>query len=178
MGGSLRMNAGAMGGWIFDLVSSVRFVKLDGSIVDAKAKDLNVGYRHCRELENSIAIDVVMQSKASGHKEADLRLAIDVYQSKRKESQPREPSAGCIFKNPEGDSAGRLIEDLGLKGTAIGGAEISQVHGNFIINRGGASSEDVIELVNLVRREAKEKRRVVLEPEAILYGNDWSEFLL
>ena len=103
-----------------------------------------------------------------------LRLAIDVYQSKRKESQPREPSAGCIFKNPEGDSAGRLIEDLGLKGTAIGGAEISQVHGNFIINRGGASSEDVIELVNLVRREAKEKRRVVLEPEAILYGNDWS----
>ena len=119
-----------------------------------------------------------MQSKASGQKEADLRRAIDVYQSKRKESQPREPSAGCIFKNPEGDSAGRLIEDLGLKGTAIGGAEISQVHGNFIINRGGASSEDVIELVNLVRREAKEKRRVVLEPEAILYGNDWSEFLL
>ncbi len=178
VGGSLRMNAGAMGGWIFDLVSSVRFVKLDGSIVDAKAEDLKVGYRHCRELENSIAIEVVMQSKASGHKEADLRLAIDVYQSKRKESQPREPSAGCIFKNPEGDSAGRLIEDLGLKGTAIGGAEISQVHGNFIINRGGASSEDVIELVNLVRREAKEKRRVVLEPEAILYGNDWSEFLL
>ena len=178
VGGSLRMNAGAMGGWIFDLVSSVRFAKLDGSIVEAKAEDLTVGYRHCRELENSIAIDVVMQSKASGQKETDLRRAIDVYQSKRKESQPREPSAGCIFKNPEGDSAGRLIEDLGLKGTAIGGAEISQVHGNFIINRGGASSEDVIELVKLVLREVKEKRRVVLEPEALLYGNDWSEFLV
>ena len=178
VGGSLRMNAGAMGGWIFDLVSSVRFAKLDGSIVEAKAEDLTVGYRHCLELENSIAIDVVMQSKASGQKEADLRRAIDVYQSKRKESQPREPSAGCIFKNPEGDSAGRLIEELGLKGTSIGGAEISQVHGNFIINRGGASSEDVIELVKLVRREAMEKRRVVLEPEALLYGNDWSHFLV
>ena len=177
VGGSLRMNAGAMGGWIFDLVSSVRFAKLDGSIVEANAEDLTVGYRHCRELEDSIAIDVVMRSKASGQKEADLRRAIDVYQSKRKESQPREPSAGCIFKNPEGDSAGRLIEDLGLKGTVVGGAEISQIHGNFIINRGGASSEDVIELVKLVRREAKEKRRVVLEPEALLYGTDWSEFL-
>ena len=177
VGGSLRMNAGAMGGWIFDLVSSVRFAKLDGSVVEANAEDLTVGYRHCRELEGSIAIDVVMRSKASGQNELDLRRAIDVYQSKRKESQPREPSAGCIFKNPEGDSAGRLIEDLGLKGTVVGGAEISQIHGNFIINRGGASSEDVIELVKLVRREAKEKRRVVLEPEALLYGNQWSKFL-
>ena len=177
VGGSLRMNAGAMGGWIFDLVSSVRFAKLDGSIVEANAEELTVGYRHCRELENAIAIDVVMDSKATGRSEMDLRRAIDVYQSKRKESQPREPSAGCIFKNPEGDSAGRLIEDLGLKGTVIGGAEISRIHGNFFINRGGASSDDVIELVKLVRREAKEKRRVELQPEALLYGNSWDNFL-
>ena len=177
VGGSLRMNAGAMGGWIFDLVSSVRFAKLDGSIIEASAEELTVGYRHCRELEDAIAIDVVMESKATGRNEMDLRRAIDVYQSKRKESQPREPSAGCIFKNPEGDSAGRLIEDLGLKGTVIGGAEISRIHGNFIINRGGASSDDVIELVKLVRREAKEKRRVELQPEALLYGNSWDTFL-
>lgn len=171
------MNAGAMGGWIFDLVSRVRFAKLDGSIVEASAEELTVGYRHCRELEESIAIDVVMESKASGRDELELRRAIDVYQSKRKESQPREPSAGCIFKNPEGDSAGRLIEDLGLKGTVIGGAEISRIHGNFIINRGGATSNDVIELIKLVRREAKDKRRVELEPEALLYGNSWGRFL-
>ena len=177
VGGSLRMNAGAMGGWIFDLVSRVRFAKLDGSIVEASAEELTVGYRHCRELEESIAIDVVMESKASGRDELELRRAIDVYQSKRKESQPREPSAGCIFKNPEGDSAGRLIEDLGLKGTVIGGAEISRIHGNFIINRGGATSNDVIELIKLVRREAKDKRSVELEPEALLYGNSWGRFL-
>lgn len=177
VGGSLRMNAGAMGGWIFDLVSSVRFARLDGSIIEASADELTVGYRHCRELEDAIAIDVVMESKATGRNEMDLRRAIDVYQSKRKESQPREPSAGCIFKNPEGDSAGRLIEDLGLKGTVVGGAEISRIHGNFIINRGGASSDDVIELVKLVRREAKEKRRVELQPEALLYGNNWDTFL-
>ena len=118
-----------------------------------------------------------MKPKSSGQNVLDLRRAIDVYQSKRKESQPREPSAGCIFKNPEGDSAGRIIEELGLKGTAIGGAEISRVHGNFIVNRGGASSDDVIELVKLVRREALAKRRVELQPEALLYGNSWEEAL-
>ena len=177
VGGSLRMNAGAMGGWIFDLVRRVRFAKLDGSIIEAGVEELTVGYRHCRELENAIAIDVVMKPKSSGQNVLDLRRAIDVYQSKRKESQPREPSAGCIFKNPEGDSAGRIIEELGLKGTAIGGAEISRVHGNFIVNRGGASSDDVIELVKLVRREALAKRRVELQPEALLYGNSWEEAL-
>ena len=177
VGGSLRMNAGAMGGWIFDLVRRVRFAKLDGSIIEAGVEELTVGYRHCRDLENAIAIDVVMKPKSSGQNVLDLRRAIDVYQSKRKESQPREPSAGCIFKNPEGDSAGRIIEELGLKGTAIGGAEISRVHGNFIVNRGGASSDDVIELVKLVRREALAKRRVELQPEALLYGNSWEEAL-
>lgn len=177
VGGALRMNAGAMGGWMFDVVKSVRFVTLEGELVESKTENLTVGYRHCRELEKAIALDAVLSAKAVGQEEAELRKAIDVYQSKRKESQPREPSAGCIFKNPEGASAGQLIDELGLKGTAIGGAEISKVHGNFIINRGGATSEDVIELVRLVRRVAKARRSIELEPEALLYGEEWKEVL-
>ncbi len=177
VGGALRMNAGAMGGWMFDVVESVRFVTLDGRLMEADATELSVGYRHCRELESAIALDAVLAAKAVGQEETELRKAIDVYQSKRKESQPREPSAGCIFKNPDGGSAGQLIDELGLKGTAIGGAEISQVHGNFIVNKGGARSEDVIELVRLVRREAKKRRSIDLEPEALLYGAKWKDVL-
>ena len=177
VGGALRMNAGAMGGWMFDVVKSVRFAHLDGTLVEANASELSVGYRHCRELKGAIALDAVLVASSVGQKEVELRKAIDVYQSKRKESQPREPSAGCIFKNPEGASAGQLIDELGLKGTAIGGAEISPVHGNFIVNRGGATSEDVIELVRLVRRVAKSRRSIDLEPEALLYGSDWKDVL-
>ena len=173
VGGALRMNAGAMGGWMFDVVESVRFATLEGDVIEAKTTDLEVGYRHCLELKTAIALDAVLKSTAVGQSEVALRAAIDVYQSKRKESQPREPSAGCIFKNPENESAGRLIEELGLKGTVIGGAEISETHGNFIINRGGATSRDVIELVKLARRVAKDRRSIELEPEALLYGGQW-----
>ncbi|MBT3481479.1 MAG: UDP-N-acetylmuramate dehydrogenase [Opitutales bacterium] len=177
VGGALRMNAGAMGGWMFDVVESVRFATLDGNVIEASSAELEVGYRHCRELKTAIALDAVLKSTAIGQSETALREAIDVYQSKRKESQPREPSAGCIFKNPENESAGRLIEELGLKGTVVGGAEISETHGNFIINRGCATSGDVIELVKLARRVAMDRRSIELEPEALLYGGQWKEAL-
>ncbi len=177
VGGALRMNAGAMGGWMFDVVESVTFLTKDGAIHEAPSAELNVGYRRCDELVDAIAIEAVLVSVESGHKQDDLRRSIDVYQQKRKESQPRDPSAGCIFKNPGQDSAGRIIEELGLKGAAVGGAEISQVHGNFIVNTGGAKSEDVIELVKLVRREALNRMQVELEPEALLYGQEWKDAL-
>lgn len=177
LGGVLRMNAGAMGGWVFDVVESIRYLTLDGELIEATRDELNVGYRYCEQLRNAIAVDAVLVSKSENVSRAAIRQTIDVYQNKRKESQPREPSAGCIFKNPEGDAAGRLIQELGLKGTVVGGAEVSAVHGNFIINRGGASSADVIELVKLIRRIVKERRGIDLHPEALLYGAKWEEVL-
>ncbi len=177
LGGVLRMNAGAMGGWVFDVVESVRYVTLSGELLEAKKGDLDFGYRYCRELESAIAIDAVFVSKKSDARQTDIRRTIDTYQNKRKESQPREPSAGCIFKNPEGDSAGRLIDELGLKGAVVGGTEISHVHGNFIINRGGASSADVIELVKFARKVARERKGVELHPEVLLFGSSWEEAL-
>ena len=100
-----------------------------------------------------------------------------MYQKKRVESQPREPSAGCIFKNPPGNSAGRLIDESGLKGERVGDAEVSAVHANFIVNRGHATSADIIALVRKVRARVKDARGVDLEPEVLLYGQEWRDVL-
>jgi len=102
---------------------------------------------------------------------------MDVYKKKRQESQPREPSAGCIFKNPTGNSAGRLIDESGLKGERVGDAEVSTVHANFIVNRGNASGADVLELVRRVRARVRQVKGVELEPEVLLYGKKWKDVL-
>ncbi len=177
VGGVLRMNAGAMGGWAFDVVESVRYVTLAGEIRERCRASLEFGYRYCRELEQAIAVEAVLRSEKGRESQEELRGRIESYQNRRRESQPREPSAGCIFKNPDGDSAGRVIDGLGLKGTVVGGAEISLTHGNFIINRGGATAADVIELTRLARTVARERRGIDLHPEAMLFGSSWEKAL-
>lgn len=176
VGGALRMNAGAMGGWMFDVVEEVAVIAMDGSARTWTKAELHYGYRHCVELEHAVAVGAVLKPQAVSEAESVGRQ-IDVYRSKRQESQPREPSAGCIFKNPDGDSAGRLIEACGLKGTRIGDAEVSTVHGNFIINRGAASSAEVIALVRRVRREVHTQTGIELQPEVLLYGATWEELI-
>ena len=137
---------------------------------------MHVEYRSCAELRDAIAIGAVLLVR-SREETAAIRARLAAYQEKRQASQPREPSAGCVFKNPPGDSAGRIIDELGLKGLRIGDAEVSTVHGNFIINRGHATGADVIALVRRVRDEVRERRRIDLEPEVLLYGGTWNEFL-
>jgi len=179
LGGSLRMNAGAMGGWIFDVVESVDFVTLAGERRSLPRSAMHVDYRHCAELENAIALGAVLRPPGGDtiRPSADIHQQIDVYRDKRRKTQPREPSAGCIFKNPSGDSAGRLIDAAGLKGIREGDAEVSPVHANFIVNHGRARAADVIALVRRVRAEVESKHGVRLEPEVLLYGRDWKEFL-
>ncbi len=178
LGGSLRMNAGAMGGWMFDVVESVDFVTLAGERRTLPKSAMHVDYRHCAELESAIALGAVLLPPAAGAKSsADINQQIDAYRDKRRKSQPREPSAGCIFKNPQGDSAGRLIDAAGLKGSRVGDAEVSPVHANFIVNHDHARAADVIALVRRVRAEVEQKHGVRLEPEVLLYGRDWKEFL-
>lgn len=176
VGGALRMNAGAMGGWMFDVVEEVRLMSLQGEIRTMRKADLHVDYRHCAELHEAIALGAWLRPAAGGEA-ADIRRQIDVYQRKRVESQPREPSAGCIFKNPPGGSAGRLIDESGLKGARVGDAEISTVHANFIVNRGHATSADIIALVKQVRARVKSAKGVELEPEVLLYGQEWRDVL-
>lgn len=178
VGGALRMNAGAMGGWMFDVVEEVRVMARDGAVRTYRKAEMKVDYRHCAELEAAIALEAVLRpARVAPGEDETIRRQIDAYRDKRHQSQPREPSAGCMFKNPPGDSAGRLIDAAGLKGERVGGAEVSTVHANFIINRGGATSADVITLVRRVRERVQGASGVTLEPEVLLYGGDWRKEL-
>jgi len=111
----------------------------------------------------------------SDHK--DIRSAIELLAQKRRASQPREASAGCIFKNPEEKSAGWLIENSGMKGQRVVNAVVSDVHANFIVNEGGATAEDVISLMQKVRKRVQEEAQVNLEPEVGLLGKKWNDQL-
>ena len=176
VGGALRMNAGAMGGWMFDVVDEVHLMSMQGEVRVMKKAEMHVDYRHCGELQDAIALGAFLKPAASADS-TDIRRQIDTNQKKRVESQPREPSAGCIFKNPTGTSAGRLIDELGLKGERVGDAEVSPVHANFIVNRGHATSADIIGLVKKIRARVKSARGIDLEPEVLLYGQEWRDVL-
>jgi UDP-N-acetylenolpyruvoylglucosamine reductase len=165
-----------MGGWIFDVVEEVQLMTAEGELKTLRRSEMHVEYRHCAELHQAIALGALLKPAGPGASESISRQ-IDQYRRKRHESQPREPSAGCIFKNPPGDSAGRLIDASGLKGERVGDAEVSPVHANFIINRGEATSADVIELIRKVRARVRRIQGVDLEPEVLLYGRDWKDAL-
>jgi UDP-N-acetylenolpyruvoylglucosamine reductase len=170
------MNAGAMGGWMFDVVDEVLLMTGDGEERRMARAEMHVDYRHCAELQDAFALGAMLRPAAKSAAD-EIGRQIDVYRDKRQKSQPREPSAGCIFKNPPGDSAGKLIDESGLKGERVGDAEVSTVHANFIVNRGHATSADVIELVRRVRAGVEQAKGVRLEPEVLLYGKEWREVL-
>jgi UDP-N-acetylenolpyruvoylglucosamine reductase len=176
VGGALRMNAGAMGGWMFDVVDEVQVMSLEGEAKTLAKAAMHVDYRHCAELHHAIALGALLRPASQADADAIARQ-IDVYRRKRHETQPREPSAGCIFKNPPGNSAGRLIDECGLKGERVGDAEVSAVHANFIVNRGRASGADVLELVRRVRARVRQVKGVDLQPEVLLYGKRWEDVL-
>jgi UDP-N-acetylenolpyruvoylglucosamine reductase len=170
VGGALRMNAGAMGTCMFQVVQTVRFMEFDGSIGELPASELKAGYRACAGLRTRIALGAVLKGQAAAVAEIEERT--QEYNRKRWSTQPAAPSAGCVFKNPASIAAGRLIQELGLKGTCMGGAVISEVHGNFIVNKGGASAQDVLGLIALVRDKARAMRGIELETELQIVGED------
>jgi UDP-N-acetylenolpyruvoylglucosamine reductase len=176
LGGALRMNAGAMGGWMFDVVEEVQLITLDGDVRTLPKAALHVAYRECAELSQAVALGALLRPAAQSEAEAISRQ-IDVYRRKRHETQPREPSAGCVFKNPPGTSAGKLIDESGLKGARVGDAEVSPVHANFIVNRGEARASEVLALVRRVRARVREAKGIELQPEVLLFGRAWEDVL-
>lgn len=176
VGGALRMNAGAMGSWMFDVVERVQFIDEFGKYQDLPKAAFHFGYRKVEEISRGIALGAILSSVDS-ESESSIRDRIDTYSSSRKESQPRGASAGCIFKNPEGNYAGKLIDEYGIKGMRVGAAEVSDVHGNFIVNHGGATAADVIELVKQIRARVKTESGYILEPEVLLVGQSWDDVL-
>lgn len=176
LGGALRMNAGAMGWETFDVVEWVSFLMPDGKIKEILGTDLNVGYRYCREAYDGIALRALLKSDGkSSHR--SIRNAIEKLAKRRRVTQPREASAGCIFRNPDEVSAGLLIEQAGLKGSREGGAIISKKHANFILNQGDATADEIISLIQRVRDRVRESNGLVLEPEVTLMGKSWNEYL-
>jgi UDP-N-acetylenolpyruvoylglucosamine reductase len=170
IGGGLRMNAGAMGSALFDVVESVRFMDANGEAHEESGHKLAPEYRSCPLLKTNIALAATLKGKPGKREEIEQRM--NACSQKRWGSQPAAPSAGCIFKNSITVPSGRLIEELGLKGTRRGGAVISDVHGNFIVNDGNASARDVLELIDLIKERAHAERGIDLHTEVQIVGEE------
>jgi UDP-N-acetylmuramate--alanine ligase len=170
VGGALRMNAGAMGRQTFDVVEWVRYVSFTGEIYDAEASTLPVTYRNCPIFANHVALSAILRAEKTPRATIDAKLR--AFERKRWSSQPARPSAGCIFKNPESMPAGKLIEEVGLKGASVGRARVSTAHGNFIINEGGASASDVLQLMAMIRERIRRERGIELVNEVMILGKD------
>lgn len=171
LGGALRMNAGAMGGWTFDRVERLRCLSPLAELRDLPVAEVPFTYRSCPLLTSHIALGATLRGSSESAEAVKTRM--DGYSQKRWDSQPNQPSAGCTFKNPLPTlPAGRLIDELGLKGTRVGDAMVSDVHANFFVNLGKATARNVLDLIELVRARAREARGVELETEVEIVGED------
>ena len=168
VGGCLVMNAGTRLGEMKDSVKAVRLVNMKGDVMDLPAASIPFEYRRAR-LPKGIVVGVWLQLRQGIR--AEIEKVVKDYLHYRRDTQPLAmPSAGCVFKNPPNDSAGRLLEATGLKGLRVGDAEVSTKHGNFIINRGHATAADVIGLIGIVRRTIKHKAGLRLDLELKIVG--------
>jgi UDP-N-acetylenolpyruvoylglucosamine reductase len=157
-----------MGGWMFDVVESIRYMDRAGQAHEEAAAKVKVEYRSCPLLKDHIALGAVLKAHPATREVVEKRMK--TFSEKRWESQPAASSAGCIFKNPAAIPAGRLIDELGLKGTRVGDAMVSPEHANFIVNQGNASAKDVLELIEIIRQRARAERGIELETEVEIIG--------
>jgi UDP-N-acetylenolpyruvoylglucosamine reductase len=170
MGGALRMNAGAMGSSVFELVESVRFMDADGEIEEQTAAEIPVEYRSCPLFKTRIALAAMLRGRPADARGIEQKMK-ECFE-KRRNSQPAAASAGCIFKNSATISTGRLVEELGLKGARVGGAVISEEHGNFIVNDRHATARDIMKLMERVKETALQRRAIELQTEVQIVGED------
>lgn len=164
-GGGAFMNAGAYGGEMKDVLFKCTHIDENGNMGQLENENLRLSYRHSAYYENNCIITGLYLKLKKGNK-ADIKEKMDELISRRRDKQPLEyPSAGSTFKRPEGYFAGALIEECGLRGKCVGGAQISEKHCGFVINKGGATCKDVLELCRLCSDTVLEKKGVKLEME-------------
>ncbi len=168
LGGAVYMNAGAYGGEMKDVLTEVTHLTPDMRVETISAKDADLSYRHSVYKSNGcIILGGKLRLKPDTHESIKARM--DDFLGRRKDKQPLEyPSAGSTFKRPEGYFAGALIEQCSLKGKSVGGAQVSEKHAGFVINKGGATSTDILNLIDLVAETVKAETGVTLEPEVIV----------
>lgn len=171
-GGALYMNAGAYGGQMADVIESAECLTASGEIKTLKKEDMRLGYRSSVFKKGGLIIISLTLALKKGDK-AEIKAEMDELLNRRKQKQPLEyPSAGSTFKRPEGYFAGALIEKNGLKGLSVGGAQVSEKHAGFVINRGGATAADVKALIGKIQKKVFENDGVMLEPEVIFTGRN------
>lgn len=171
IGGAVYMNAGSFGVEIKDVIVSVAVMNMHGDIVILDRDEIGFSYRRSNLPEGSIILSANIMLKRDNPDDVARRTR--EFLKKKSSTQPLgEPSAGCIFKNPEGDAAGRLIELAGYKGMKKGDVEVSRVHANYFINRGRATCRDFIELMETVKAGVREYSGIELEPEIKIIGKE------
>lgn len=169
VGGALRGNAGTNAGWVSDRLRDVVAVLRDGALARLAKEDLGFAYRRAALPAGAVITEATFELERGDP--AAIRRAISKLLVARNQSQPVESrSAGCMFKNPPGDSAGRLVDAAGMKGARVGDAVVSPVHANFIVNQGRARAADVLGLVEAVRDRVREHAGVTLELEVQIVG--------
>lgn len=172
LGGALAMNAGAYGGEMKDVVTWVDVLDSAGELRRHTCEEMGFSYRHSI-LQDTGGLAVRARMRLAFGDRASIEARMRELNEQRQSKQPLSlPSAGSVFKRPPGHYAGPLIESSGLKGTRVGGAEVSTLHANFIVNIGGATASDVLALIERVRRTVHEHSGVWLEPEIRVVGED------
>ena len=170
MGGAIVMNAGAYGGELKDVLISAKVLTPEGEVKELSNAELDLSYRHsCIPEKNYIVLEATLELMEGD--EAVIREAMEDFKNRRVDKQPLEyPSAGSTFKRPEGHFAGKLIQDADLRGYQVGGAQVSEKHCGFVINKGDATAKDVLQLISDVKKIVYEKFQVELEPEVKMIG--------
>jgi len=172
VGGAVKMNAGAWGNEIKDVIETVELMIISGEILESRKDDLKFAYRNLDISEGTIIVGASFLL-ARGIEE-QIHSRINEILGKRKNNHPLEyRNAGSVFKNPNGGiPAGRIIDEVGLKGIQIGNAKISEKHGNFIVNLGNAKASDVIALIDMIKTKVSKERGITLQTEVMIVGED------
>lgn len=170
LGGALAMNAGSRDAWIGDVVETVTLYEPGVGLVSLRGPEVAWGYRRTDLPGRGVIVEASLRLEQGDTDQ--IRRVMEASLRRRRRDQPQGlPNAGSVFVNPEGESAGRLIDSLGLKGLRVGGAEISEVHANFIVNTGTATASDVLELVRQVRESVEDAYGIELKPEIRFLGS-------
>lgn len=172
VGGAVVMNAGAYGGEIKDIITEAKVLLDDGNVVMWSKEDLQLSYRHSRLMdENAIVLEATFEL-ADGE-QSEILAKMEDFKQQRVSKQPLDlPSAGSTFKRPDGYFAAKLIDDASLRGYQVGGAQVSEKHTGFVVNKGGATASDILSLMNDVSEKVFKDFGVKLEPEVRIIGRD------
>lgn len=171
VGGGLATNAGSRDVWISHRLIELKALAPDLREIELGEGDVEFGYRHCNLNRQWIVTGAVLSGYPCSVEEA--RRGVEAHLDRRRSTQPvGEATAGCVFKNPPGDSAGRMIDEAGLKGHRVGGAQISTLHANWIVNTGGATAGEILDLIEIVTDRVRDLYGAELELEIGIVGKD------